>query len=263
MGLMILGGPVSARAEIITNMPLPPIGDIMPQVLKKADGEDDNGRKFNERYHFERTRITEVRNTDGEVKKRKEKVKTNDGRPPTTTPAATSVAVTNYTTTDSTADAGTKASNNGKSADPDVRSMKKSDFPLTRDLLARFDFTVIGHEKMNNRLMLVVDFQPVKGKKPEHDLKDKFINKAAGRLWIDLEDYAIARARVLLMDRVNVVGGLAGSVAKFTCDMQRERTPDGLWFMRTSNWHLEGREFIFPLVVDYHEELRDLRPLAF
>jgi hypothetical protein len=42
----------------------------------------------------------------------------------------------------------------------------------------------------------------------------------------------------------------------------RERTPDGLWFTRDSNWHLEGRELFVHRTVDYHEERTGLRKVS-
>jgi hypothetical protein len=257
--LAALCGQAPARAEIDTNGPLPAITNLLTQVLKRAQTEDENSRKFTERYHFEQTGITEVRNTEGRVKKRIEEAETNDGHPAAATPSA--AGATDPKAGTAAHSPKTHAASKQSKQEPEANSVERNDFPVTSDLLARYDFTVLGHEGMNSRRTLVVDFKPIQGKKPEHDLKDKFINRTAGRLWIDAEDYAIARATLHLIDRVKVVGGLAASVATFTCDLQRERTPDGLWFLRNANWHLEGREFLFPFIVDYHEEIRDLRPL--
>jgi hypothetical protein len=78
-------------------------------------------------------------------------------------------------------------------------------------------------------------------------------------VWIDEEDAAIAKADLFLTKRVNVAGGLVGAVWKFTCTMDRERTPEGYWFIRNSNWHLEGREVFVQRVVDSREERTDLK----
>ena len=50
-----------------------------------------------------------------------------------------------------------------------------------------------------------------------------------------------------------------GAVWKFTFGFLRERTPDGVWFTRGSDWHLEGREVFVHRTVDYHEERTDVR----
>ena len=112
---------------------------------------------------------------------------------------------------------------------------------------------------VNGRPVLIVDFQPARKKLPVRNLKDRFINKAAGRAWVDETDHAVVKADLYLTERVNVVGGLVGAVWKFTCGLIRERTADGLWFTRHSNWHLEGRELWVRRTVDYHEEWTDVR----
>jgi hypothetical protein len=130
---------------------------------------------------------------------------------------------------------------------------------LNEDLLKRFDFTLSGREVVNGRPALIVDFKPASRKPPEKSIKDRFINKAAGRVWVDEADYAMVKADLHLTEKVNVVGGLVGAVAKFTLSIQRERTPEGLWFIRKQNWHLEGREVFIRRQVDYHEEYKDVR----
>jgi hypothetical protein len=56
-----------------------------------------------------------------------------------------------------------------------------------------------------------------------------------------------------LTEKVNVLGGVVGSVWKFTYAFTRVRTPEGYWFCRRMDWHLEGREVVFDRIVDYHE----------
>jgi hypothetical protein len=245
---------IPVGAEIVTNVPLPKIQDLLPRILTKAETEENNMRLFKERYHYERMKVTEFRNSDGEVIKRVEKKNTSDG--PTTgatnEPSGTLKAKRDSPTTNSGTDLEATSKN---------RPYNKSDFPLTDDLLARFELTIVGEETLNNRPAWVIDFKPISGKKPEKSLIDKFINRTAGRVWVDAQDYAVARADLFLTDRVLVIGGLVGSVWKFTCEMMRERTADGLWFMRNTTWHVEGREFLFRRTVDYHEECDGVRPL--
>ena len=96
------------------------------------------------------------------------------------------------------------------------------------DLAGRFQFTLVGREVVNGRPALVLDFKPADKNLPVRNFKDHFINKAAGRIWVDKADYAIARADLHLTERVNVLGGLVGAVWKFTYSFDRERTADGL-----------------------------------
>ena len=130
------------------------------------------------------------------------------------------------------------------------------DYSLS-NLVSRFQFTLVGRENVNGRSALVLDFQPAGKKLPVNSYKDNFINKAAGRVWVDEADYAIAKADLHLTQPVSVLGGLVGSVWKFTYSFERDRTPEGLWFARHVDWHLEGREVVFHRIVDYHEQKID------
>jgi hypothetical protein len=132
------------------------------------------------------------------------------------------------------------------------KALQVKDYSLT-NLVSRFQVTLAGREMVNGRSSFVLDFVPRKNL-PVHSYKDNFINKAAGRVWVDELDYAIAKADVHLTQQVNVLGGILGAVWKFTYSFDRARTPEGLWFSRHVDWHLEGREVIFNRIVDYHEQ---------
>jgi hypothetical protein len=61
-------------------------------------------------------------------------------------------------------------------------------------LLERFRFSYLGDEVFEGRPVWVVDFEPASDRLPARSLKDRFINLTAGRLWIDQEESALARA---------------------------------------------------------------------
>ncbi|MGZ5543390.1 MAG: hypothetical protein ACXWIU_01845, partial [Limisphaerales bacterium] len=91
-------------------------------------------------------------------------------------------------------------------------------------------------------------------KLPNNNFKDRFINIAVGRIWVDEGDSALVKASLHLTEKVNVIGGVVGAVGKFTCTVDRERTADGLWFTRAMDWHLEGRAVLVRRTIDHHEE---------
>ena len=139
------------------------------------------------------------------------------------------------------------------------RAFDRKDFSINDDLLDRFEFDLAGRKTVNGRPMLLLDFKPAKKELPERNIKDRFINKAAGRVWVDEADYVIAKAEVYLTETVNVLGGFVGAVWKFNYSFDRERTSDGLWFTRAVDWHLEGREVILRRAIDYHEGKTSVR----
>jgi len=209
--------------------------------------EAENDRLFNQRYQYTRTKVTEYRNADGELTKRQQKSSTHQVR---TTPASansnrpqTSIAVA-------------PKEQKGKSvkAASDEHPEVKKDILYNESLYSRFQFTLIGREEIAGRSVLVLDFKPAKKRLPNNDFKDRFINIAAGRIWVDEEDSALAKANIHLTEKVNVIGGIVGAVAKFNCTVDRERTADGLWFTHAMDWHLEGRAVLVRRTIDYHEE---------
>lgn len=242
--LVVLAGMTAGLSAASTNEPaLPTLVEIFPKVVERAKQETENDRQFQLNYIFVLSKLMEFRNGDGDLKKHEAKVFTNypaikrqrekSAKPP---PPRKNEPVSE-----------THSNVRGKQFD-------ENDFAVSSNLVTRFDFKLIGRVQLNQRPTLIIDFEPKKGKLPERNLKDKFINKAAGRVWLDEADYAISKVDLRLTDRVNVLGGLVGAIWKFTYQFERDRLPDGLWFTRDETWHLEGREVIFTRVVDFHGE---------
>lgn len=236
---------------------LPPVEDVLKRVLKQVEREEENERTFKQSYRYTRSKKTEFKNSKGEVKKSEAKIKTNDPFKRLVSLTVTKPAG-NARPDDDGPPTETKTNVKGK-------AFEKSDFPLGEDLMSRFVFTLVKREMVNGRPTLVIDFTPVKKKLPEKNIKEKFINKAAGRVWVDERDSVPVKADLHLSAPVNVLGGLVGAVQKFHFTFNRQRTAEGIWFTTDSDWHLEGREVFIKRVVDYHEEITDvelMRPIT-
>jgi hypothetical protein len=242
--------PAQTNEAIQTDVkPLPTMDFLLQQVVARAvNQEDKNDDLFNMNYQYTRTRTWEYRNSRGELNSRDEKSSLENKPQRLAAQAA-------------------RLPNQIKHAPPPVvkdeplsethsnirgKALKVKDYSIP-NLVKRFQFTLVGREMLNGRPSLVVDFKPASDDLPAHSLADKFINKAAGRVWVDEADYAIAQAQLYLTKQVNVLGGLVGAVWKFTYEFTRLRTPEGYWFARRLDWHLEGREVVFNRIVDYHE----------
>jgi hypothetical protein len=234
--------------------PLPSMAAVLQHVRDQAKQEPANDRAFEQRFHYRRTKITEFRNASGRLRKREVKCSENN-------PARARVAF--LAPPDHPGEqAGRAANRSSAPVDPesDVRgkAFEQKDFLLNQDLLSRFRFVLAGRQMVNGRLALVVDFVPAGPHLPEHNLKDRFINHAAGRVWIDEAEYKLVRADLRLTKAVNVAGGLVGAVRAFHYRLDRQRTREGLWFTRQVDWHLEGREVFLHRIVDYHESTTDV-----
>ncbi len=216
---------------------MPTVETVLERLAKQSPKEETNELEFKQRYHFTRSRATEVRNSKGELNKREVKTQVNKPAPNPGKPDA---------------DAGTQTSRRGKPA-------RKTDFAVDRDFLQRFQFTLVGREPINGRPALILDLVPATRKPPEHDLKDRIINKTAGRIWVDEAEAVLVQADLHLTEKVNVVGGLVGAIASFTLSFNRTRTADGLWFTPRLHWHLDGREVFVRRTVDAHEEITEVQ----
>ena len=233
-----------------TNAPLPTFESVLQRVLQRAKDEGNNDHAFDARYRYARTKVTEFRNSAGQLKKREANTNVHVPAPPAApapaTPVSASAAAPKPAPEPTEAVSETHSNVHGQ-------QLRKSDFLLNQGLVNRFNFTMVGRDLLNGRPALVVDFAPLSNTLPERNLKERFINKAAGRIWIDADDYSLVKADIHLTQEVNVGWGLIGAVLKFHYAFERERTTDGLWFPSEVNWHLEGREVIINRIVDYHE----------
>jgi hypothetical protein len=235
---------LAAQSNAVT-APLPPINLVVQRAMEEASHENDLERAFKQHYVYTRTRVTEYRSSDGDLKSREVKTNENKPRPMTAVhPAPANSQASSSRTGGITVDGDNVR---GKAFD-------RKDFSLIPSLVGRFQFTLVGCETINDRPALVVDFKPKSDNLPVNNIKDRFINHAAGRVWVDAQDYALAKVDLHLTQRVNVFGGLVGAVWKCTYSFDRERADDGYWFVRHVDWHLEGRALIIRRIVDYHEQ---------
>ena len=220
---------------------------LIQQVVARATGkEDDNDNLFDMNYQYTRTRTWEYRNGSGELNSREVNSRV-ENKPQRIAARTTRLSAANPPLlSPRAADANTHSGIQGK-------ALKVKDYSIP-NLVSRFQFTLAGREMLNGRPSLVVDFKPANDHLTVNSFADNFINQAAGRVWIDEEDYAIAQAQLHLTRPVNVLGGIVGVVRKFTYDFTRTRTTEGFWFARNMDWHLEGREVLVNRIVDYHEQ---------
>jgi hypothetical protein len=239
------------RAQAFSQ-PLPAVETILQQVIAKAENEEDNDRQFRKHYAYTRSKVTEYRDAKGQVKRRQEKTGRSVPRPyrPALGPGD------NPSATNRNSPPRTRPPKGGN---VEGRAFEKSDFALDRDLVNRFQFALVGREAIHDRSALRIDFQPVKKDLPVRNLTDRFVNKIAGRVWVDEVEFAVVKADLYLTEKVNVVGGLVGAVAKFIYQFNRESTPEGLWFTRDVKWHLEGRQIFAQKIIDHFEEKKDIQ----
>jgi hypothetical protein len=236
--------------NLADGQPMPTLDNLIQHVVARAvNQEDKNDNLFDMNYQYTRTRTWEYRNANGDLKSRDEKSSV-ENKPQRIAAKAARLSTPNKPAGSTTTPKGQTVTDANSTIKG--KALKVKDYSIP-NLIQRFQFNLVGRDTVNGRPSYVVDFKPKSDDLPINQFADKFINKAAGRVWIDAEDYAIAQAQLHLLEPVSVLGGLVGVVRKFTYDFTRVRTPEGYWFARDMDWHLEGREVVVNRIVDYHE----------
>jgi hypothetical protein len=235
-------------------VPLPPLDYVLDQILERAHLEERNDHDFKQLYAYRLVRVKDEFNSNGDLRKRDHRNRTHEPDP--TVEPYLSLPSPNIKSPDEFEEQDEAAA---AAAMQKGRAFEKSDFPLSRDLLDRFSFSIVGRDSSGPRPSLILDFQPADTRQPIRQFKDRFINRAAGRVWVDEGDWALARAELRLSEPVHVVGGLVGTVRRFHLSLVRDRTPEGLWHPSTVHWRLEGRQFLARKAIEYNEHMEDLR----
>lgn len=242
---------VSVRAEAVPNSH--DLNVILQRVLERAQVEDQNYHDFKQLYHYRNIRVREEFNGKGRVTKRKARNRLNAPEPATDLDPALLEAGNDGVPLDSLDErAVAERITSG-------RAFSRSDFQVDPAMLERFEFTLVGREAIADRPVLVIDFVPSRHQPSARSLKDRLINRAAGRFWVDEEEWAVARAKLRLVEPVSVLGGLVGVLRSFDYEFLRERSPEGMWYISQVDWQLEGRQFLSNKVVVHHEHKEDVR----
>lgn len=112
---------------------------------------------------------------------------------------------------------------------------------LSADLLARYDFTFVREEFFADRPAWVLSFVP-KSDPPVDNFLDRLINAMSGTLWIDQEDYQLAKADIRLGKRVAFFGGIAGAIEKLDMTLIQRRIEPAVWLGEAVHIDFSGRK---------------------
>jgi hypothetical protein len=139
----------------------------------------------------------------------------------------------------------------------DARPGKKGDERenfLTAELVAKYKFKLIRELPLNGRDTYELAFEPASANLPANHLTDRFLNQLAGTVWIDTQEFEIARAEVHLQGEVALWGGMIGTLTQCNYTLERVRQPDGAWFNGLSRGFFEGRKLLEPMLIRTRSE---------
>jgi hypothetical protein len=114
---------------------------------------------------------------------------------------------------------------------------------LTSELIAKYGFALVDRKPVNGRPAYILTFQPKPGLL-QKQVADRLLNHLAGKLWIDEQEFEIAKIEVQLQSEVTLWGGVLASLKRFTFTLSRTRVDDGVWFNTLSTGDFEGRKLL-------------------
>jgi len=113
--------------------------------------------------------------------------------------------------------------------------------------VGKYEFEILGEEVLGGRPVYVLSFKPKSKNLPVRRKIDYIVNRIAGKVWMDQEDYEIARADMRLTESAQVLWGLVASLRGFSAAFEQTRLPDGFWFIKHFDTIIDAR-FLFTTV---------------
>lgn len=102
------------------------------------------------------------------------------------------------------------------------------------------EFKLAGRDRIADRDVLVIDFQPRAGYKAK-TIRTRLFEKCQGRVWLDAEDYQVHRVAAELTDDISLGWGLAHIDKGSRYLLEQERTAGGAWVPKKEVVRFGGR----------------------
>ncbi len=133
---------------------------------------------------------------------------------------------------------------------------------LTPELLARFQCHLVGRQTIAGREAYQIRFEPKNPSPPVHRLVDRVLDRLSGTIWIDAQEYEVARAELHLGSSVDLLGGVLGSLKKLVFNLERTRAAAGVWLNASSTGTFEGRKLLESMHIKTRSQCSGFRSLT-
>ncbi len=250
LGGLLADGSRAWAAELSGN-------EIMQRALERADSKESHAGRPD--YLYRKATVLEEMDSKGHLKDRQEKVYD------VTVEAGLSQLHLIQLNGQQLSASERKKQDEKESADrqkmTDAKAGQKGDERenfLTAELVGKYQFTLMGEKDIDGRKTYELAFEPKPGL-TIHKLTDRFLNQAMGTVWIDEQEFEIARAEVHLKGEVTLWGGMVGTLSQCNYTLSRTRLPDGVWFNSFSHGYFEGRKLLEPMVIRTRSQSSDFR----
>jgi hypothetical protein len=257
IGLLVLGLLSGAAGHA---QPLLSADDIMQKAVQRA--ESPEAREARPPYRYTKHTVTDELDSQGRLKDRREKlyqVRVESGLSQLRLVQINGQALS--AEEQKKQDAQDLAARQKMT---DARSGNKGDERenfLTVELVAKYKFKLIRELSLNGRDTYELAFEPAGPNLPANHLTDRFLNQLAGTVWIDAQEFEIARAEIHLQGEVSLWGGMVGTLTQCSYTLSRVRQPDGAWFNSFSHGYFEGRKLLEPMLIRTRSESTDFQRL--
>jgi hypothetical protein len=144
-----------------------------------------------------------------------------------------------------------------KGKDP-MEGERENSIAFNRELMSRYDVLLEGIEEVDGRRAYVLFFKPKSGDLPVRRQIDKAFNQSEGKIWIDTQEFELARAEFQMKKPVRIWWGILGSVSRVDGNFERTQLDDGTWFPKAFEFYTKMRIFIKSSHT--HQEDRWLEP---
>lgn len=240
---LALTGEVGRAAEVVKTFP--PAESIVSNMVARARTVAIQKDPI---FAYKQTTVIEELDSDGVVKERKEKlydVKLVGGMPRAKLLLVNGKELTGKALKDEEEKDRKRAQRfeEKKKAGKD----EELEVLISRELIARYTYQIQGREEYNGRMSWVISFRPRSDDLPIDKMQDRVLNKLSGLIWVDCEDYEVARADLRLAERVKLFGGFIGVLDVFDLEMNRAKSPHGAWYNLHGSLHVEGRKLFSPI----------------
>ncbi len=130
---------------------------------------------------------------------------------------------------------------------------------LGRELVSRFQFKIEELEMVEGRSAYVLSFVS-RSDVVEKKVDDRVLNRLAGKLWIDVQEFEMAKIEFHLTEKVSIGwGGMLASLQKFAFILTRTRVAEGVWFNHHFRGDIEGRKLLGTLRLKIQDEASDFK----
>ncbi len=139
---------------------------------------------------------------------------------------------------------------------PEDEEFDRNRRPSIADVLRASKLVNPRRERYRNRDVIVFDYEPLPGYKPQKDY-EKIFGKMAGALWVDVEGKQVARVEARLVEPYKIGGGLVASLKEGgSFVIEQDRVNDEIWLPTRADLNLGIKVFLvkgidFNVAIDY------------